>query len=103
MSGVLRRIRLRRAALRLLIKAQGRCCAICGRMFSPNLHETELHWQPSIDHVIPLGMGGPDRLGNFLAAHRFCNGQKGDRKPTGCEVIWLLAMNCKLGVEPMKW
>ena len=98
-----RDMKRRRAALRMLMKAQGRRCAICGRLFFPNLEEVEPHWLPSIDHVIPSSVGGPDRLGNFLAAHRLCNSQKGERIPTGCEIIWLLAMNCKLGVKPDRW
>ena len=30
-------------------------------------------WAPSIDHIVPQGMGGPDTAENKRAAHRRCN------------------------------
>lgn len=95
------RTRMRRALARL----QGYICPICG---------ASLHGRPpegrqgnlaktTLDHVIPRDREGPDRPGNYLAAHGLCNFRKGNRMPTGCELIWLLAMNNRLGIEPTRW
>lgn len=35
----------------------------------------------SVDHIIPLSRGGPDKLDNLVAACRSCNTSKGDRTP----------------------
>lgn len=53
--------------------------------------------RPSIDHVMPRSRGGRS-LGNKLAMHRECNTQKGDRLPNGCELVWLSAVNARLGL-----
>lgn len=89
----------RRVALRLLVEAQNHMCAICGGHLVRRVQKTEAHWGPSVDHVIPVSRGGPDRLGNYLAAHIRCNTEKADRWPTGCELILLMAVNAKLGVS----
>lgn len=52
----------------------------------------------SVDHVIPRARGGHDGAGNTVAAHIPCNVQKGDRSPTGCELLWLSAVNLRLGL-----
>jgi len=59
--------------------------------------------KPSLDHVVPRSLGGQDRIGNLLVMHGICNGRKSNDIPTGCELVWLLAVNAKLGVEPMRW
>lgn len=59
--------------------------------------------EPTEDHVIPKSRNGRDKLGNIVAMHSACNNAKGDDKPTGCELIWLLAVNCRLRVGPQKW
>lgn len=80
---------------RVLLRAQRYICPICGMV---------ARWRNSnIDHVIPKSAGGPNRLGNYLATHTRCNTLKANRPPTGCELIWLLAINGRLGVEPMRW
>ncbi len=48
------------------------------------------------DHVIPRSKGGINRA-NLIAAHPWCNTQKGNRNPTGCELIWLDMVNTKMG------
>ena len=53
--------------------------------------------RPSIDHVFPRSKGGGN-YGNFLVMHGECNHAKADRLPTGCEMIWLAAVNARLGV-----
>lgn len=46
------------------------------RGIDPALRGTDNPWAPSIDHVIPLFLGGADRPGNMRAAHRWCNQQQ---------------------------
>lgn len=77
-----------------LASAQGFICAICG---------TEMDDEPTIDHVIPLAKNGNDGPGNIVAAHRICNNRKADRMPNGCELVYLLAVNAKMGWEPQRW
>lgn len=91
-----------------LVRAQGKLCPYCGKGFRPNLHETEDRWRPSIDHVLPLSRGGYDTWGNVLAVHRHCNGLKADKLPTGCQLIWLVAVceriNVPVRLKPsMSW
>lgn len=85
----------------VLVYSQERVCPLCGKRFSPNLHETEEHWRPTVDHVLPKSRGGYRGRGNCLAAHKRCNEKKGDRLPTGCEVIWLIAV-CERNRWPVR-
>lgn len=78
----------------ILYSAQEGICAICGDLIIP---------KASIDHVIPKAKGGVDKLGNLLATHYRCNNTKADNIPTGCQLVWLLAVNSRLGVYPQKW
>jgi 5-methylcytosine-specific restriction endonuclease McrA len=52
-------------------------CHLCGEEI-----DYEAHWLDplsfTIDHIIPLAMGGLDELENIAAAHRKCNRSKGD-------------------------
>lgn len=93
------KVRIRRD---LLSSAQDGLCAICGKPIL-DVTDPDLEARPSVDHVIPRQMGGADRLGNMLLTHRGCNTEKGCRRPTGCELVWLLAVNSRIGVQPMKW
>lgn len=84
--------------------AQDGICAICGyKMLALGDHLGLRNRRPSCEHVIPRSMGGSDHLGNIVASHWICNSLKSDRKPTGCELIWLLAVNARLDVEPVRW
>lgn len=69
-------------------------CGICGE---------ELIENPTVDHVIPRSRGGFDGKGNVVAACFVCNNRKADRMPTGCELIYLIAVNCRMGWEPQRW
>lgn len=40
----------------------------------------------TVDHIIPLALGGTDSLANLAWACRSCNQRKGDRLPDGWEV-----------------
>lgn len=61
--------------IREMAKAQGRLCAYCGQTmtFRPRCPNTA-----TIDHMVPLGRGGPDRRSNMLAACYDCNHRKGE-------------------------
>lgn len=90
-------------ALERLIEAQEHLCGLCAKEIAKNWRQTGGALRASIDHVIPRSRRGPDRLGNWLASHVRCNSRKADRMPTGCELIWLLAVNARLGVKPVGW
>lgn len=83
--------------LHLLVEAQERICPICDDWleFDPSFGISH-PLRPSIDHVMPKSKGGCHN-GNRLAMHRECNCAKGDRLPTGCEMIWLASVNARLG------
>lgn len=49
----------------------------------------------SIDHVVPRALGGLNE-GNIVAVHLRCNGRKGGRMPTGCELVVLAWVNARL-------
>ena len=55
-----------------LIGKQHGYCAICGQIFS------EIG-PPTIDHIIPKKLDGPDKLSNLQAAHQICNLKKRDK------------------------
>jgi 5-methylcytosine-specific restriction endonuclease McrA len=81
---------------RVLWRAQGRTCALCGQAM-------RRLWEVTTEHVVPRSAGGFWGLGNVVAAHPACNTAKADRMPTGCELVWLLAVNARLGVQPQGW
>lgn len=72
-----------------LYRAQNGYCGICGKRLKCLIKVT-------LDHVKPLSRGGGRGERNLIAAHRHCNEGKADRPPTGCEVIWLEAVNSRL-------
>lgn len=83
-----KRGRYRRALLRQLYDAQGRVCPACGVRMPPWGEPALQQDLPSLDHVVPRVRGGGNHAGNMLAMHVRCNSAKGDRLPTGCELIW---------------
>lgn len=89
-----------------LWRAQEGICAGCGKPLPP-METAEgtvsRHDRLSIDHTVPRALGGPDRLGNMTCMHRLCNEMKTNDMPTGCEAIWLLAVNSRTGIGPQKW
>lgn len=81
-------------ALRIeLHRAQGGICGICGHELD---HRPE---RGSLDHVIPHSMLSRED-GNYVLTHGDCNGDKTNDVPTGCELVFLLFVNCKLGLQP---
>ena len=82
----------------LLARVQSYLCAGCG-------HEMGGEWpneRATVDHVLPLSLGGKNGAGNLVAMHSGCNNKKAARMPTGCERIWLLAVNARLQTYPQK-
>ena len=85
---------------RRLLEAQGGICPLCGKVILDKrvLHRSEYTQKASVDHVIPKVQGGVDRPGNYLVVHWACNSRKAGRYPFGCELIWLEAVNARLGI-----
>jgi 5-methylcytosine-specific restriction endonuclease McrA len=77
--------------LQQLVEHQGGICPLCGG----SLYLGGL----SVDHVWPRRGAGRGMKYNLVAAHQRCNHRKGDRLPTGCELVWLTAVNARLGIE----
>lgn len=88
--------------------AQGWLCSICGR---PILRNARFGGNRglTVDHVWPRALGRPRMAhheaqrhheippANTTAAHGECNRAKGHRPPRGCELVWLSAVNARLG------
>jgi hypothetical protein len=74
-----------------LAEAQDWFCPICGG----NLRFGDL----STDHVWSRRGLGRGLRQNHLAAHARCNNHKGSRRPTGCELVWLMVVNARLGQD----
>ncbi|WP_374139434.1 HNH endonuclease [Sphingomonas sp.] len=79
-----------------LLAVQGDRCALCGKVMSITRSAASPQ-AASVDHVTPRAKGGA-RFRNSLLAHRSCNSVKGDRMPYPCELLFLEAINLKLGV-----
>lgn len=100
--------------LELLVPAGGYRCAICGGEFLRGFAEyVPPNSRPTRDHVFPKSPLPADlarirRLqrvsgggGRTAAAHASCNRRKGNRPPTGCEVVFLMSVNARLGTLQM--
>lgn len=75
-----------------LVLLQGGKCAYCGQPFAPLKRSSMKMRAATLDHVWPRRMGH-SKANNVLAVHRICNEAKGDRMPTGCELVMLEAIN----------
>jgi hypothetical protein len=81
--------------------AQGYRCGICGKAVMSHLNA-------SYDHVWPMGKGGYDGIGNVVVAHKDCNSLKADDVPTGCQIVFLVALCERMHVpvimkEALEW
>lgn len=76
-------------------RAQGGICPYCCRKLRRS--------DATIDHVLPKSAGGLDGPGNWLATCGPCNHEKGDDMPNGCAIVWVLAVNARIGAEPVTW
>lgn len=61
----------KRMAVRLAAR-DGAWCGICGAEIDMSISWPDL-WSSSIDHVIPVSLGGSDDLDNLRLAHLTCN------------------------------
>jgi 5-methylcytosine-specific restriction endonuclease McrA len=59
------------------------CLCPDGRKIDPALRGTNDPWEPSIDHIQPLAVGGADTRRNKRAAHRECNRAAADLQLQG--------------------
>lgn len=77
--------------------AQGKHCPVCGEKMSPVTRKHRINFW-TIEHVFPRRRY-KHLNGNTLVSHNLCNNEKGDRDPTGCELIILHLANARLGRE----
>jgi 5-methylcytosine-specific restriction endonuclease McrA len=61
-----------------LIERDGSLCRLCNTEIDLNLARNS-RWGATIDHVIPLSLGGSDDIENMQLAHWICNIKKGNR------------------------
>lgn len=82
----------------LLWKAQRFLCPGCGKRICENFGRRH-PLRPTLDEVVPKARGGRPVLGNQVVMHLGCNARKGDRMPTGCELIWLAMVNARIAAK----
>lgn len=80
-----RKSQRRRAAgdpvpLSQVVAVRGQRCHICHRKIDLNLSGRQ-PMGPTIDHILPVSMGGTNDLANLNIAHRVCNLRRGNRGP----------------------
>jgi 5-methylcytosine-specific restriction endonuclease McrA len=61
-----------------LVERDGWTCKLCGRAINPLLTHGDLGYR-TVDHVIPLALGGEHSYANTQLAHMRCNMSKGSR------------------------
>lgn len=81
----------------LIWRAQQGLCPICGQMLPDDYEPRDPVAGWSFEHVWPRARYRFRQIGNLLITHQACNNAKQDRDPTGCELIWLAAVNAQLG------
>lgn len=64
-------------------------CYLCGEAIDPGISRTDAEGA-TIDHRIPLSIGGTDAPDNVAAAHWRCNRAKGDRVRPEDLVAWIV-------------
>ena len=81
----------------LLWEFQKGFCGCCGEpIVHPRGIPVQLKDKPTIEHVWPISRFPRRRSwGNIILSHWRCNSKKKDRLPTGCELIWLDAVNAR--------
>ena len=60
-----------------IVRAHGNKCHICGKKVNMRLKDGPM--MPSMDHVVPLALGGWHDLLNLRVAHFECNRIKSDK------------------------
>lgn len=71
--------------VRSLYNRDSGICWICGGMCNINA-DGKSNDYPSIDHIIPVSLGGKDEWDNVRLAHRICNSLRGN-KPVGISPV----------------
>ena len=82
------------------IAERDRCkCHLCGYHIDMTLAGTNDEWAPSLDHMVPLCVGGTDTSDNVSLAHRRCNSCR-DNVP-----LWLAreVLPYVVGVYRLSW
>ncbi len=69
-----------RVTVKELLTGQGFACYLCGDPIDPVIKHPDPA-SPSVDHVIPLALGGTGLRENLRAAHLRCNLKKGAAHP----------------------
>jgi hypothetical protein len=72
--------------LNKLLLAQGQVCFYCGRHISLRKFFSSLRYG-TVDHFIPVSLGGRDNVSNVVLACGRCNRRKGGRFPTLPELV----------------
>lgn len=62
---------------RRLAKRQGLVCHLCDEPCDPNADPCKDDWAPTVDHIMPIAMGGTHTFDNARIAHRYCNSMRG--------------------------
>jgi 5-methylcytosine-specific restriction endonuclease McrA len=63
---------------REIYERDGWTCQVCLEPVDPRLIRSRSHWRPSLDHIIPKSLGGPDASENLRLAHWWCNSALSD-------------------------
>ena len=77
--------RIDRIDLHDLFKRDDGVCHICGKQCNWNdytVTDTTIiagNWYPSVDHIVPVSLGGSDSWDNVKLAHRICNSIRGNK------------------------
>lgn len=64
----------------LLLK-QNNCCAICGDIFDLSINDGNDPLYATVDHIVPLSLGGAHAVANLQLTHGKCNAEKGNKLP----------------------
>lgn len=67
------------ASAKQLAQRDGTDCALCGEPVNMSLKRTESIMSPSVDHIIPVSLGGGHEESNLQLAHLRCNIAKSNR------------------------
>lgn len=78
-----------------LFCAQKSRCGVCFEILGPRKDGGEIRW--NLDHVWPKRYRRGN-WGNIVLAHTRCNGKKADRRPTGCQILFLTIVNARMGL-----